>query len=339
MAEDPARVLVIGGDGERVDTLCVTLAGDSDVHRVPDVDAAEGAVFGLRPDLVVLDAALLGDRARHLCAALRADTRTAMTPVVLLQAGADGAGGAGGAGASARAWRDLGIADVLSEPVDADLARARVAWLVELRRLRMDMALAVRCETGGGIMNRRVFDGLLRRESGRLRRSDGSLALLLLDIDHFRDFRARHGAAAAEDCYHRVADCVSARLRRPPDVVSRFTADQVACLLPETDLRGARVVAETIRESVAALALPHGDSPVADHVTVSVGVAARRCSGPEVDAWLLSECLERLSRARREGCNRVVAGDGGPTLMGGGLERFGALSGGADMPPYGYSAL
>lgn len=341
---DPARIVVIGGDLPHGESVQDCLGADWDVSLVPatgdDVTGrARAAVVAHQPDLIILTVGLTvaasgadgvdPHTAAEVCLTLRRDNRVGSIPVLVL--GLDGRSTASerdpamtpGAtlAATPGAWLERGASDVITSPFDSHLLRARVHTLVELRRLREEQAHAVGVERASGVMSRRVFESVLRRESGRLRRTDGHLGLLLVELDHFKAFRAHEGAEAAESCFQQVADAVAGRLRRPSDLVARFSVEHLACLMPDTDLRGARVVGESVRDAVEAMGLPHPASPVADHVTVSVGVASRRCSGPEVDSWLLSEAQDRLRRARRAGCNRVVSGDGSAPMP-----TFGAAS-------------
>jgi len=326
---DPARIVVIGGDLPHGESVQDCLGADWDVSVVPAVGddvtgRARAAVVAHQPDLIILTVGLtvgasggegadLGTVA-EVCMTLRRDNSAGSIPVLVLSLDSGSAASerdpATTSGTTPGAWLERGASDVITGPFDPHLLRARVHTLVELRRLRDEQAHAVGAERASGVMSRRVFESVLRRESGRLRRTDGHLGLLLVELDHFKAFRAHEGTEAAESCFQQVADAVAGRLRRPSDLVARFSVEHLAGLMPDTDLRGARVVGESVRDAVAALGLPHSASPVADHVTISVGVAARRCSGPEVDSWLLSEAQDRLRRARRAGCNRVVSGDG-----------------------------
>jgi diguanylate cyclase (GGDEF)-like protein len=185
------------------------------------------------------------------------------------------------------------------------LLDARVRTLVELRRLRGSTASLFHADGCRGIADRAAFDSMLKRESARLRRSDGYLGLLLISLDGLRDCRRTLGSAAGEGLIQRLAACAAQQVRRPPDLVARFDADRIACLLPETDLRGARVVAELIRGAIRTMDVPWDDT----RVTVSIGVASRRCSGPEAALWLLTDAEERLIRAQRGGGDRLHTGD------------------------------
>jgi len=259
----------------------------------------------MRPTLIVLDAAIQRQDAADLCQTLRTDPHTIGIPVLVLVL--DPPADAREAAAVAASWLQRGVDDVLVGPVPPEVLASRAHLLMELRRLRQDAALALRTAPSETMATRRVFDSALRQESHRLRRSDGHLAVLLIEIDGVATCRAEGGDMVAENLINRVAATVVGRLRRPPDVAARFGPDQIACLLPETDLRGARVVAESVRGAVANMGLTVPGAVTERPVTVSVGLASHRCSGPEVEHWLLAEARDRLTQSRRAGGNRLTA--------------------------------
>jgi diguanylate cyclase (GGDEF)-like protein len=290
--------------------------------------------MALRPDLIVLGvdqsgvSRLAGQDVAQACAALRGHDRLGSVPILVVVPDDRADGDESEPAHDPADWLEHGASDVIPAGIDPRVLRARIELLLELRLLRNEVAHAVGIDRRLGVASRRVFDSVLRRESGRLRRTDGQLGLLFIDIDFFKAYLNRHGGVAGEDCFQRVALCVVEHLRRPSDLVARMSGERLACLLPETDLRGVRVVGETIREAVSSLRLPHGESVVAEHVTVSIGAASRRCSGPEVESWLVSEARDRARRARRLGCNCVVSGDSvAPVLPG-----LGDLVGGWSRP-------
>lgn len=327
MVQEPARVLLIGSDTPDVARIDTILRQEADVHRAADVTTGQAMATAMRPDLIVLDAAAQREDTLDLGDALRRDSRTALIPLLVVPtAEAEG---------SIPTWLERGATDVLPAPMEPELLLTRMRVLAELRRLREDVARTVHQDSPHGLVNRPVFDSILHRESRRLRRSDGHLGLLLIDIDDLAAYRAMHGEPAGEACFHRVAECAAEQLRRPPDFLCRYGPDQIACLLPETDLRGARVVARTILEAVTALHLPNAAVAHRPTVTVSIGVASRHCSGPEVSTLLRSEARDRLDRARRSGGNRIVTTDSGQRMGRAGLFD---PSGRADGPEPGWTA-
>ena len=121
--------------------------------------------------------------------------------------------------------------------------------------------------------NRRRFDEFLSREWRRAMRRQAVLSLVLLDIDCFKEFNDHYGHLAGDDCLRQVAQILREVVQRPGDLAARYGGEEFACVLPETDSSGAVALAEKIRERMEAASIPHFSSPVADHVTISFGVA------------------------------------------------------------------
>ncbi len=157
-----------------------------------------------------------------------------------------------------------------------------------------------------GAANRRAFEQRLDEEWRRASRDGTPLALLMIDIDHFKIYNDRLGHPAGDECLKTITRDLKARLRRPADFLARYGGEEFAIVLPDTDLSGAAIVAEDLRRRTLALGLRHPASPVAGVVTLSIGVAeaepARRGWGPSK----LVEAADRaLYKAKRLGRNQV----------------------------------
>lgn len=156
-----------------------------------------------------------------------------------------------------------------------------------------------------GIINRRHFDESLQAEWRRSQREGLPLALLMIDIDHFKLFNDRYGHQAGDACLKSVAAALRQRLGRPYDVVARYGGEEFVCMLPNCDLSGAETIAEELRAAVEALCIAHECSPTAAAVTISIGAAAAipsTASGPEV---LLADADAALYVAKHNGRNQV----------------------------------
>jgi diguanylate cyclase (GGDEF)-like protein len=158
-----------------------------------------------------------------------------------------------------------------------------------------------------GLANRRSLGAGLRRECRRSIREGAPLALIMLDIDHFKQFNDIHGHVAGDECLRRVAACLMRQARRPGDMAARFGGEEFVMLLPGLDLAAARDLAESIRTDILALGLPHPGSPLA-RLTVSLGVAAR-LGEDDTPEDLLARADGALYAAKASGRNLVyVAG-------------------------------
>jgi diguanylate cyclase (GGDEF)-like protein len=156
-----------------------------------------------------------------------------------------------------------------------------------------------------GLYNRRWFDQTLRHEWAHALRGSQPIALLIVDIDHFKEFNDAAGHKAGDECLVAVATALRGQLQREGDSVSRYGGEEFAIVLPFTDPNGARIVAERLREAVAELRYVH-PGPVREFVTVSVGAASltpTTSSSGSDELFLLADAA--LYQAKQRGRNRI----------------------------------
>jgi two-component system cell cycle response regulator len=153
-----------------------------------------------------------------------------------------------------------------------------------------------------GLYNRREFDKRLQEEMQRSRRYHHPFCLLLIDVDRFKDVNDRYGHQAGDEVLIGVGDLVQL-IVRPVDVVCRYGGEELVVILSETNEKGALIVAERIRRTVAEsmTATPRGDTI---QVTVSVGLAAFPRDG-DTPAEIIKAADEALYAAKQEGRNLV----------------------------------
>jgi diguanylate cyclase (GGDEF)-like protein/PAS domain S-box-containing protein len=131
---------------------------------------------------------------------------------------------------------------------------------IHQRKLQEEQ-LSILAQTDGltGLANRRAFDEALEREWKRTLREGSQMSLLLLDIDHFKQFNDEYGHQIGDDCLRTVAGAIRESVRRSTDVVARYGGEEIAVILPSTDSSIALAIAETVRHSVEALEhITHG---------------------------------------------------------------------------------
>jgi diguanylate cyclase (GGDEF)-like protein len=166
----------------------------------------------------------------------------------------------------------------------------------------------VRVDGLTGIANRVRFDEALQREWRRAHRVRGPVAVLMIDVDHFKRFNDHYGHAEGDECLKAVARALEDNVRgEATDVLARYGGEEFAAVLGDTDLEAAREIAERLRAEVEALGIPHADSPVTAHVTISIGVASRQPSDPDSAVALVQSADHKLYRAKEAGRNQVVA--------------------------------
>lgn len=173
--------------------------------------------------------------------------------------------------------------------------------------------LAALAATDGltGIPNRRAFDSALEVEWRRAQRDETPLALLMIDVDHFKIFNDFYGHLLGDDCLKRLAETIRAAMHRGGDLVARFGGEEFTALLPLTSAAGALEVAERIHALVRDLAIPH-ELVSAGQVTLSIGIAIQAERRYDDIATLLIGADSALYAAKRRGrnCTFIVSGPG-----------------------------
>jgi diguanylate cyclase (GGDEF)-like protein len=156
-----------------------------------------------------------------------------------------------------------------------------------------------------GLANRRHFDTYLNSQIAIARRYRRPLALVLCDIDAFKAFNDNYGHPAGDECLKKIAAALQTCCRRPSDMVARYGGEEFAIVLPDTDLAGAGRIAETARDAVAQLNIPHVHSPAAAYVRISGGVAVALRDAENAEQ-LIAVADKALYDAKHQGRNRVV---------------------------------
>lgn len=175
----------------------------------------------------------------------------------------------------------------------------------EKETLNRELARLADCDSLTGLPNRRTFDRTLAAEWARMRREQKMLAVLFIDIDHFKTYNDHYGHGAGDRALIAVADALRGALHRPADMVARYGGEEFVALLPDTTAEGASEIGERLRAAVNARALPHARSSTASHVTVSIGMAVTMPSNADTTADLLERADAALYAAKEAGRNRV----------------------------------
>jgi diguanylate cyclase (GGDEF)-like protein len=164
-----------------------------------------------------------------------------------------------------------------------------------------------------GLANRRAFDDRFATEWQRAARDRHPISLVVIDVDHFKQYNDRYGHQADDDCLRRVAGALAECLRRPGDLAARYGGEEFVGLTAGSDRAGAAKVAEAIRAAVERLQMPHEGSATAAVVTISAGVASTDGGAFTGTAALFAAADAALYAAKRTGRNRVeVASSAAP---------------------------
>jgi diguanylate cyclase (GGDEF)-like protein len=177
----------------------------------------------------------------------------------------------------------------------------------EQRLARANAQLLMLSTTDGltGIANRRALDDRLAAVWAQAIRDSADVALLIADVDYFKNYNDHYGHLRGDDCLRRITFCLGDALVRETDFAARYGGEEFAALLPTTAEQGALQVAERLRQGVLAAGLTHAASPFGQ-VTVSVGVASMGPTAGDDPLALVTLADGALYAAKRAGRNQVA---------------------------------
>jgi len=176
-------------------------------------------------------------------------------------------------------------------------------WNLEEANRRLESLARVDPLTGLG--NRRFFEDRLESEWRRQLREEQPLGLILVDVDHFKEFNDTYGHQAGDRCLQKIAGVLQSVARRAGDEVARWGGEELVVLLPKVGFEGTRRVAEDLRIQVAGLEIEHTSSPVLPFVTISAGFTAVVPSPAHTPDQLVRAADSALYRAKETGRNRI----------------------------------
>lgn len=309
------KVLVIEDTVTSATLVChqLTKMGLTALHA-RDGESGIEAFKRERPDLVLLDIIMPGMDGFEVAHRIRElEGEGEWTPIIFLTARTSDE--------DLHRGIDVGGDDYLAKPVSEVVLKAKVRAMQRIAQMRYSLLVLTRklddanreltrlSSVDGltGIANRRRFDETLLREWRRAARSGQPLALLIADVDSFKQFNDGYGHQVGDECLKAVARTLEQKLRRPTDLVARYGGEEFAAVLPETSEAGAAAVAEAMRAGVESLCITHRFSSAGPVVSISVGVAVLVPTRGDDTGFvtLLKAADEALYRAKSIGRNRV----------------------------------
>ena len=302
LAASGGSILIVDNDARQAERLKSYLSPEHDVDVLTEPADAVFQVTGKHYELALVSMALRDFDPLRVCSQIRTLEHTRNLPIILV---AD----EGDRPKVVRAL-ELGVNDFIMRPVERNELAARTRtqlrrhrYALELRQsVTNTMALAITDDLTG-LYNRRYFDRHLSVMLGKAQNQDRDMALMILDIDHFKLVNDTHG--------HGIGDAVlrefSSRLKRSirgVDLACRFGGEEFVVLMPDTDFHQADLIAERVRQAIGDRPFDVGAGrPVM--VTVSIGVALNEALSDTPDS-LIRRADVALYRAKHEGRNRVI---------------------------------
>jgi diguanylate cyclase (GGDEF)-like protein/PAS domain S-box-containing protein len=182
----------------------------------------------------------------------------------------------------------------------------REAYAQALRDANAQLAHLSETDALTGIANRRRFDRALHEDWQRSHRHGQPLSLLIIDVDHFKRYNDSLGHPRGDHCLREIAGVIKGCARRAGDLAARYGGEEFVLLLPHTAAEEAQFIARSCIEALDAAELPHPDSPLSAHVTLSIGVAGAAAGNGGSPEALLEAADAAVYAAKRAGRHRAV---------------------------------
>lgn len=300
MNEARAKILVVDDVPSNIQAMSMLLKGDYDVYVATNGEKAIELCRTKQPDLALLDVMMPGLDGYEVCTQLKTDALTRDIPVIFITARHEVADETRGL--------EVGAIDFISKPFSAPIVQARVRNHLQMKRQADQLRRLSFIDGLTGIANRRHFDDMLEKAWRRCSRAGMPMSLIMADVDYFKAFNDHYGHQAGDDCLKTVATLLAGQVGRPDDLMARFGGEEFVCLLSGTDEAGAREVGERMLAAVRDARLPHAASPVAPHVTLSLGIASARPQTATASGALLGLADTLLYQVKTDGRNGLRSG-------------------------------
>jgi len=299
MSENEKHSLLIVDDGRaNIRVLSHALLPEYTVFVARDGQSAIEKAKSLAPDLILLDILMPDMSGYEVIVELKNTESTREIPVIFITELSD--------------IEDeekgflLGAVDYIVKPFNSTIVRARVQQhLQTLRQLRMIKRLGI-LDPLTDIPNRRGFNERLEAEWNKAIREESRIALLMIDIDHFKRYNDTYGHPQGDKLLQTIAGVFRQALTRPADYLARWGGEEFAVVLPGTDAGSAMEIAERIRAHAEDAVIPCAGG-TDTRVTVSIGVHAVAPVAGDLPDDFIAKADKALYTAKETGRNRVAA--------------------------------
>lgn len=294
---ETSLILIVDDDLINIEILNAVLEDEYDIIFAASGNQAIALAREYQPDLILLDVIMPGMDGYNVCEYLKTDSKTSSIPIIFITGLSD-------MDAEIKGLQ-VGAIDYVTKPINPPVVRMRVHNHIELQRARKSLKHLSITDALTDLANRRHFDEVLQTEFNRLSRLRHPLSLVMLDVDFFKKFNDGYGHLEGDNCLKQVAKTIRHSLQRPADFAARYGGEEFSCILPNTDLKGAVAIADKIRINIEELDIPHRNSSVAEHVTISVGVFTVNSYSKTCPNEIVEKADQQLYRAKETGRNRI----------------------------------
>lgn len=176
----------------------------------------------------------------------------------------------------------------------------------ELQKLKAFFEKMAQTDPVTSIYNRHYLEANLKRVISSLSRSNGTLSLLMIDVDLFKNYNDTYGHDRGDTCLKNIAEVLTKGLLRGDDFVARYGGEEFVVVLPNTNEHGARIVAKRLLESMRERDLTHESSDVATHITISIGVTSAMVEHTHIGNDYIKQADRAMYLSKQNGRDRYT---------------------------------
>ncbi|MEH2394265.1 MAG: PleD family two-component system response regulator [Nostoc sp.] len=257
------------------------------------------------PDIVILDTILPDMDGFECCIQLQSLDESKCTPILMIADIEDDQ-------SVDRAF-EMGAIDYFTKPIHLPMLRQRIKRILEQSQLQkklivknLELQRLVIIDELTQVANRRGFEEYLAQEWQRMAREQQPFSLIIWDVDFFKSYNDTYGHLSGDRCLKEIAKTIKNFLKRSTDLIARYGGEEFAAILPNTDVEGATSLAQTICSAIRTLAIPHRNSLVSSHVTLSAGLATAIPSPGSDFEQIILAADQSLYQAKAAGRNRFL---------------------------------
>ncbi|MCL1844891.1 MAG: diguanylate cyclase [Defluviitaleaceae bacterium] len=302
--EKKNSILIVDDETVNIMALVDILRNEYTLYTERDGKNCLDTAARLLPDLILLDILMPEMSGFEVLEKLQNDSRTKNIPVIFVT-------GLSKSDDEVHGF-SLGAVDYISKPFSASVVKMRVQHQIKIINLIREIQKLSITDPLTGIGNRRYFNSLIQQEWERAKRNRASISFLIMDIDHFKMFNDKFGHLNGDIVLQSVAHVISAEITRASDKIARWGGEEFAVILPDTDIIGAKKVAENVRAAIESADISLDDGTI-QNTTVSIGIHAHvpdhlPKQNDEYSAInFISDADKALYHAKHTGRNRVCA--------------------------------
>jgi len=248
------------------------------------------------PDLILLDVIMPEISGYEVCKKLKKMEKTKNIPIIFITGKIDEED-------EIHAF-ELGAVDYISKPFNAILVQARVNTQIKLKGYQDYLESISFLDGLTQIPNRRKFDHYFELMWNVALRQNSEISVIMMDIDYFKLFNDTYGHQVGDECLKTIAQQLEKTVTRKTDFVGRYGGEEFVCVLPNTNLEDAFMVAEKMRQAIVELKIPHEGSKISNIVTISLGIASTTPQKGEKRSSIIEKADKALYHSKELGRNR-----------------------------------